>query len=86
MGRHAGRFVTIALDIIATVFLSMPAVVLGVSFWPALGVVALGYHAVGVFVTGRTFGGPLSERCMKLFRAFPSRRLVSSRAGSSIAH
>ena len=84
MGRHANRFVAIGLDITATVFLSMPAVIFGVSFWPALGMVALVYHSAGVFVTGRTFGGPLSERCMKLFRALPARRLVSSRVGSSI--
>lgn len=85
MGRHAGRFVAIGLDVLATVFLSMPASLVGVSFWPALAVVALVYHAVGVFVTGRTFGGPLSDRCLKLFRTLPARRLVSSRAGSSIA-
>jgi transcriptional regulator with XRE-family HTH domain len=84
MGRHANRFVAIGLDVTATVFLAMPAVIFGVSFWPALGVVALVYHSAGVFVTGRTFGGPLSERCMKLFRALPARRLVSSRVGSSI--
>jgi transcriptional regulator with XRE-family HTH domain len=84
MGRHANRFVAIGLDVTATVFLAMPAVIFGVSFWPALGVVALAYHSAGVFVTGRTFGGPLSERCMKLFRALPARRLVSSRVGSSI--
>jgi transcriptional regulator with XRE-family HTH domain len=84
MGRHANRFVAIGLDVTATAFLAMPVVIFGVSFWPALGVVALVYHSAGVFVTGRTFGGPLSERCMKLFRALPARRLVSSRVGSSI--
>ena len=84
MGRHASRFMAIGLDVIATVFLSMPPVLLGLRFWPALGVVAIVYHAAGVFVTGRTFGGPLSDRCMKVFRALPARRLVSSRVGSSI--
>jgi hypothetical protein len=84
MGRHAGRLVAMGLDVLATVFLSMPAVLLNVSFWPALAVAALVYHAAGVFVTGRTFGGPLGERCLKVFRTFPTRRLVSSRAGSSI--
>lgn len=84
MGRHASRFVAIGLDVFATVFLSMPAVIFGVNFWPALGVVAVVYHSAGVFVTGRTFGGPLSDRCMKVFRALPARRLVSSRVGSSI--
>jgi transcriptional regulator with XRE-family HTH domain len=85
MARHAGRFVAIGLDVTASVLLSMPAVLVGVSVWPALAVVALVYHAAGVFVTGRTFGGPLSERCIKIYRSLPARRLVSSRAGSPIA-
>lgn len=86
MARHGGRFVAIGLDVTASVLLSMPAVLVGVSFWPALAVVALVYHAAGVFVTGRTFGGPLSERCIRIYRSLPARRLVSSRAGSPIAH
>jgi transcriptional regulator with XRE-family HTH domain len=85
MAKHAGRFMAIGLDVVATIFLSMPAVLVGFGFWQAVGGVALLYHAAGVFVTGRTFGGPLSDRCLKVFRALPARRLVSSRAGSSIA-
>jgi hypothetical protein len=82
MGRHASRFVAIGLDVFAAVFLSMPAIKFGASFWAALGVVAVVYHAAGVFATGRTFGGPMSDRCMKVVRALPARRLVSSRVTS----
>jgi transcriptional regulator with XRE-family HTH domain len=82
MGRHASRFVAIGLDVFAAVFLSMPAVIFGASFWSTFGVVAVVYHAAGVFATGRTFGGPMSDRCMKVVRALPARRLVSSRVTS----
>jgi Helix-turn-helix domain len=81
--KNRDRLFAIGIDIGTALVLAGAGVLLHLGFWHSLAVSALAYHAVGVFVLGRTVGIVLSDWSTKTFRAKPATRgLVSSRAGT----
>lgn len=84
MRRHAGRLLAVGIDLGMSLGISLFGVLVHFGFWPSLAVSAVAYHAAGVFVSGRTIGAILSDRCVKTLRLSPTGRpLVSTGAESS---
>ena len=80
IGRNRVRILAVVFDLKATFGLAGLAVLLGLGFWPSLGVVAVTYTVASTALTGRSFGLIVSEWAIKTLKSLPAtRRLVSSR-------
>lgn len=82
--RHAGRFLAVGIDLGLSVGISLLGLLFHFHFWPSLALSAVAYHAVGVFVSGRTIGAIASDWAIKTLRLRPiGRRLLSTRVETS---
>lgn len=72
-GKASTRALAAALDVSVVLTVSTLAVLLsGGRLWPALAVVGLAYHAIGVLIMGRSAGAILSDWYVKSLRTAPA--------------